>query len=49
MADALQKGFNTSKCMVMHLGKKNTKYQYSMDNRVLQEVTVEKDLGVFIL
>jgi len=33
--------------MVMHLGKKNMKYQYSMDH-VLQAVSAEKDLGVYI-
>lgn len=43
-----QMPFNTSKCMLMHFGKKKMKYQYSMDNQVLQAVTAEKDLGVFI-
>ena len=45
-----QMPFNSSKCMVMHLGKKNMKYQYSMDNHVglLQAVTAEKYLGVYI-
>ena len=47
-SDRWQMPFNTSKCMMMHLVKKNTKYQYSMDNCVLQEVTVEKDLAVCI-
>jgi len=31
--------------MVMHLGRKNMKFQYVMDKRVLQEVTEEKHLG----
>jgi len=40
--------FNTEKCKVMHLGRKNMKFQYAMDKCVLQEVTEEKDLGVFV-
>jgi len=40
--------FNKSKCMVMHLGKKNMKVDYVMDNHPLKKVSEEKDLGVFI-
>jgi len=34
--------------MVMHVGRKNMKFQYVMDKRALQEVTEEKDLKVFV-
>ena len=40
--------FNALKCKVMHFGKTNTKYKYKIDNVVLEEVSVEKDLGIFI-
>lgn len=39
-------GFNSKKCKVMHFGKKNPKYQYSMNGDVISTVTEEKDLGV---
>ena len=38
--------FNTAKCKVMHLGKGNQEFQYSMDDQVLQAVKEERDLGV---
>ena len=41
-----QMSFNVDKCKVMHIGKDNNNYQYTMNNRVLQTVTEEKDLGV---
>ena len=45
-----QLGFNISKCKSLHIGTKNPKITYTMDNNnVPQEVTVceeEKDLGV---
>ena len=45
-------GFNTSKCNMMHLGKNNLEYAYTMcDGETLQKLNVtkcEKDLGVHI-
>ncbi len=42
--------FNTSRCKVMHIGKKNYKFQYSMgletEKHILDECEEEKDLGV---
>ena len=42
--------FNTSKCKVLHVGKSNPKYKYTMeqegDETEVQECTQEKDLGV---
>ena len=45
-------GFNTSKCNMMHLGKNNPEYGYTMaDGTNLQDLNVtkcEKDLGVHV-
>ena len=43
-----QMPFNTSKCRVMHLGRANSKYEYTMGNHTLEVTTEEKDLGVII-
>ena len=44
--------FNTSKCGVMHLGRKNPKYEYVIkegnEYTMLNKTICEKDLGVFI-
>lgn len=40
--------FNEGKCSVMHLGRTNHKYDYSMNNVNLTETREEKDLGVFV-
>ena len=44
--------FNGSKCKVLHIGKNNPKYQYTISDdgnvSVLEETVCEKDLGVFI-
>jgi ribonuclease P/MRP protein subunit RPP40 len=40
--------FNSLKCKVMHFGKSNPKYKYKNDEVILEEVNVEKDLGIFI-
>jgi len=40
--------FNVDKCKVMHIGKKNPLYTYKMNGSKLEEVTTEKDLGVYI-
>jgi len=43
-----QMTFNVEKCKVMHLGKGNRKYSYNMKGQQLEEVAVEKDLGVHV-
>ena len=52
-AEDWQMEFNTKKCKVMHLGRKNTKFSYTMGGyapggTVLSEVKEEKDVGVII-
>ena len=36
------------KCKVMHVGRRNKKYEYEMGGEKLKEVEEEKDLGVWI-
>ena len=40
-----QMQFNASKCKVMHIGNRNPKYSYSMNQHVLEETSKERDLG----
>ena len=40
--------FNVKKCKVMHYGKNNIRYQYSMNGCAIEEVKEEKDLGVWM-
>lgn len=40
--------FNVGKCKVMHLGHGNRKFKYYMENKELEVVNIEKDLGVWI-
>jgi len=40
--------FHIDKCKVMHFGHNNLKLDYSLDNKTLQKVHQEKDLGVII-
>ena len=47
--DAWQLKFNISKCSVLHIGKKNNKNKYYMNDSpdsLLKETTAEKDVGV---
>ena len=39
--------FNSSKCKVMHFGKKNLKVDYKLMECIVHKVKEEKDLGVF--
>jgi len=41
-----QMKFNVSKCKVMHYGKGNLGYNYSMEGMPVEEADCEKDLGV---
>jgi len=38
--------FNTEKCVVMHYGNNNPSQNYTMENTVLGETKLEKDLGI---
>ena len=40
--------FNTDKCKMMHLGKKNMKENYIMDGNVLECTAADKDIGVMV-
>ena len=40
--------FNVDKCKVLHFGRRNTRFDYSMDDKFIKEVSMEKDLGVLI-
>ena len=39
---------STTKCKCMHFGKKNQHYKYKMNDHTLEEIEVEKDLGVIV-
>ena len=43
-----QMTFNSSKCKVLHLGKSNKNYVYSMGTQQLGVTTCEKDIGVLV-
>src|ERR1043165_6201991 len=43
-----QMEFNTSKCQVMHLGKKNSEEIYMIDGVPLEAAKEERDLGIII-
>ena len=43
-----QMKFNVGKCKVLHLGRRNPRYEYNMGDRTLETATEEKDLGVII-
>ena len=40
--------FNLSKCKIMHVGRNNPEYKYTMGGVELQEVEEERDVGVII-
>ena len=40
--------FNVKKCLVMHFGRNNIRYEYKMNGNVIREAKEEKDLGVWI-
>jgi hypothetical protein len=43
-----QMKFNTEKCKVLHLGKNNKNFSYFMENRELEVIDEERDLGVMV-
>ena len=40
--------FNAEKCHILHLGRRNAMYEYTMEGRVLEAVEFEKDVGVLV-
>jgi len=40
--------FNTTKCKILHVGKMNQRFQYMMDNKILESVTEERDFGILV-
>lgn len=40
--------FNVDKCKVMHIGKNNSKHNYTMNGQTLQKTSEEKDVGILI-
>jgi len=45
-SDEWQMKFNVQKCKVMHIGKNNMEYKYTMNGMELESTKTEKDLGV---
>ena len=45
-AETWKMSFNIDKCKVLHYGKGNIEYKYSMCGQPLDEVDSEKDLGI---
>ena len=43
-----QMQFNVDKCKMMHFGFNNTRHTHTMNNKEIQTVSEEKDLGVII-
>ena len=51
--DKWQMQFNAAKCKVLHVGKKNPRFRYTMGGlapagRVLENTAEEKDIGVMV-
>ena len=40
--------FNVAKCKVLHVGRNNREYEYKMNGVRIEEVTKEKDLGIWV-
>ena len=38
--------FNTDKCHVLHMGRTNSTYDYTLNGQVLRKVNSERDIGV---
>jgi len=43
-----QMEFNSEKCRVMHIGRKNLNNQYFLNNNILKPTEIERDLGVLV-
>jgi hypothetical protein len=40
--------FNVGKCKIMHFGTRNSQNKYTMNGHEMEEVVVEKDVGVLV-
>ena len=40
--------FNADKCVMMHVGHRNPEVKYQLNEKELEAIEVEKDLGVFV-
>ena len=40
--------FNIPKCKIMHIGRNNPRYEYTMSGKLLAKVEEEKDIGVTV-
>jgi len=47
-ADTWKMEFNAKKCKLMHVGRDKVNFKYTMKCSILQETSLEKDLGVLI-
>ena len=47
-ADTWQMEFNINKCKIMHFGRQNPGYEYTMNNIKLDSTKEERDIGVLI-
>ena len=47
-AERWKMSFNAKKCKVMHFGRQNIRYGYTMNGVAIEEVKEEKDLGVWM-
>ena len=47
-ANDYQMSFNKDKCKVLHIGKKNQRFDYKMGQQVLEKTECERDVGVLI-
>ena len=47
-ADKWAMQFNATKCKILHVGRKNPKYEYFMNGEKIMEDDEEKDLGVWV-
>ena len=48
MVKRLQMLFNVTKCKVLHVGRNNPEFTYTMNGVNLQSIDEEKDLGVVV-
>lgn len=46
-AEKWQMEFNSTKCKVLHIGRRNREFNYEMEGNWLESVNEEKDLGVW--